>query len=219
MSLVSSLSPRAVLRPTSILRQYQDAFLTVRGSAVVGDVVELGGERHYRHDRFFPRASSYTVTNVTRDYDQYVDMTKMPYPDASQQTFVCVSVLEHVDDVDAALSEVRRTLAPGGVLIGVVPFLFPIHDEVDYRRFGPSFFERLKDDFDVELWHLGGRLSTVACLLQRPPGKWDRRHTVYKLLCLFVSVMGRWDAADDSPLGYGFVVTRRPCSPMSLRSQ
>ncbi len=41
---------------------------------------------------------------------------EIPFPDASQDAVVCVSVLEHLDRLDAALAEVDWVLRPGGVL-------------------------------------------------------------------------------------------------------
>ena len=47
------------------------------------------------------------------------DLRALPFPDASfDHVFVCF-VLEHLPDVDAALSELRRVLRPGGSLTAV----------------------------------------------------------------------------------------------------
>ncbi len=41
----------------------------------------------------------------------------LPYPDASFDAVVCVDVLEHVQDLTRVLSEVARTLRPGGLFL------------------------------------------------------------------------------------------------------
>jgi SAM-dependent methyltransferase len=208
-SLFTDLSPRSFLSKTSIFRHYQDLFLERHGSTVTGGIIEIGGEAHYRHQRHFPHAQL-TVTNIDRDYDVYLDVTKMDYDDATIDAFLCVSVLEHVDDPDAALREIERTLKPGGVLLLATPFMFPKHDEVDYLRFSPQWFDRLDDAFDVEhYYHLGGRLSSVASMLQRPIGSWKRRHACYKALGLVVAVVGRFDVYDESPVGIAVVARKR----------
>jgi 2-polyprenyl-3-methyl-5-hydroxy-6-metoxy-1,4-benzoquinol methylase len=45
----------------------------------------------------------------------------LPYSDASMATVVCISVLEFVEDLETACTELRRVLAPGGTLVVVTP--------------------------------------------------------------------------------------------------
>src|ERR1700681_1504121 len=95
--LISEITTRGYFRgSTSLFRRYQDRFLTEYGSKLCGRVIELGGENHYNNRQFFPNAERYICTNVTRDYDDYLDITDMSYEDNSQDSFVCVSVLEHI---------------------------------------------------------------------------------------------------------------------------
>jgi 2-polyprenyl-6-hydroxyphenyl methylase/3-demethylubiquinone-9 3-methyltransferase len=42
------------------------------------------------------------------------DLTRLPFPDGSFDAVCAMDVLEHVEDLDAALAEVARVLAPGG---------------------------------------------------------------------------------------------------------
>jgi SAM-dependent methyltransferase len=75
----------------------------------------------------------------------YADVTlgiveQMPYPDASFDLVTCLDVLEHTQDHERTLAELRRVTAPGGYLIVTVPayqFLWSVHDEVNrhYRRY------------------------------------------------------------------------------------
>jgi ubiquinone/menaquinone biosynthesis C-methylase UbiE len=46
---------------------------------------------------------------------------KLPYSDALFEVVLCMDVLEHVQDVEAALSEIYRVLKPGGVVLTTVP--------------------------------------------------------------------------------------------------
>jgi ubiquinone/menaquinone biosynthesis C-methylase UbiE len=54
------------------------------------------------------------------------DIEAMPFADATFSTVVCTEVLEHVPYPARALSEIRRVLRPGGVLVGSVPARSPI---------------------------------------------------------------------------------------------
>jgi hypothetical protein len=56
---------------------------------------------------------------------------------------------------------------------------------------------------------LGGRIATLAALLQRPKGVWNRRYALQKLVGLpLVALLGRFDQPDDSPLGTALLATR-----------
>ena len=50
-----------------------------------------------------------------------MDLTATGLPDASKTLVWCSHVLEHIPDERAALAEVRRILAPGGLLVLQVP--------------------------------------------------------------------------------------------------
>lgn len=63
-----------------------------------------------------------TATLVTRP-----EQTRLPFPDEVFDLLVLDSVLEHVPDPVAFLAEGRRVLKQGGVIIGDVPFLQPLH--------------------------------------------------------------------------------------------
>jgi SAM-dependent methyltransferase len=196
---------------TSLFRQYQDEFLRRFGTKVTGDIVELGGEIKYAHSRFFPAARSYVVTNVARDFEERVDVTAMPFANDSQDAFVCVSVLAHVRELSAAVSEMRRTLRPGGQIMLTVPFLFPTTDEQDYWRFSRDAIPVIMAGYEIRvLAHLGGRISTVIDLLQRPRGRFQRRDVAYKTVAYMIAaLLGRFDALDGYPLGFGIQAVKQ----------
>lgn len=210
-AFLSDLSLRLYLRG-DVFRHHQDAFLARHGVGRTGLVVEVGGERGYDIARHFPGASRYVLSNLDGDTDAHFDLTRLGVADGSVDTVVCVSVLEHLDDLPAAVAELRRVVAPGGVLVLTVPFLYPVHDRHDVWRVTPDAWPAvLGDEFDVEVTtRLGGRIATLAMLLQRPRGVWSLRYVPQKLLGLaLVAVLGRRDQPDDSPLGTGVVARRR----------
>ena len=70
------------------------------------------------------------------------DICELPFPDECFDAAICSSVLYHqwVRDIDLALSELRRVLRPGGILLVNLPaydFLASAHDEavMTARRF------------------------------------------------------------------------------------
>jgi SAM-dependent methyltransferase len=59
----------------------------------------------------------------------------LPFRDGSFDTVLCTSVLEHVENAEAGVSELVRVLRPGGRLLITVPFLYPTHEApYDYWR-------------------------------------------------------------------------------------
>lgn len=58
---------------------------------------------------------------AARDPAERIDITRIPFPDASFDLAICSHVLEHVPDDRAAISELRRVLRPDGLAILVVP--------------------------------------------------------------------------------------------------
>ena len=51
-----------------------------------------------------------------------IDLEAIPYPDATFDVVICNHMLEHVDHLAVALSEVRRLLRSGGRFICQTPF-------------------------------------------------------------------------------------------------
>ena len=59
-----------------------------------------------------------------------------PFEDGAFDSIICNAVLEHVPGIDRVMSELARSLKPGGYLISGVPFLQPYHlNPTDFRRY------------------------------------------------------------------------------------
>jgi SAM-dependent methyltransferase len=75
-------------------------------------------------DRVFDRLPE--VDRVTTDLnapaDLRLDITDMDLPDDSFDLVLCSHVLEHVPDDRAALRELARIVAPGGLVLIVIPY-------------------------------------------------------------------------------------------------
>jgi SAM-dependent methyltransferase len=101
-----------------------------------------------------------------------MDITAIPYPDASFDVIYCSHVLEHIPDDRKAMREFRRVLKPDGWAVLTVPItadttiedpvivdpaerlrLFGQADHV--RRYGPDYVDRLRD---------AGFAVTVTCV-------------------------------------------------------
>ena len=125
-------------------RTRSDALLKRWCAPITGDVLSIGSQADrdgagaaYR--AYFARASSYTTSEVAPrpDCELVLDVRAMPsVADATYDCVFCSGVLEHVDDVHAAIAECYRILRPGGTFLVGVPFAQRLHCVPhDYWRF------------------------------------------------------------------------------------
>lgn len=87
---------------------------------------------------FFPVIRNY-LFDIAMSYCVYMravqaDVENLPIANKSVCLVVCSDILEHVLDYDAAMSEVRRVLKVGGILLAAVPNDAPINN-THLRRF------------------------------------------------------------------------------------
>lgn len=106
--------------------------------ALGGRVLDLGcGSKPYRD--WFGNVAHYTGADIAPGPEVDVVLTPgepLPFADGAFDALLCTQVLEHVADLGQTLAEIRRVLAPGGLLLVSVPFLFNLHGAPhDYRRF------------------------------------------------------------------------------------
>jgi SAM-dependent methyltransferase len=85
--------------------------------------------RHWGHEvtacDYHPQACAQWLRNMeAAGYPGTIDeedITRLSYPDAAFRTVFSFSVLEHIQEIDAALGELHRILQPGGRLVVVTP--------------------------------------------------------------------------------------------------
>jgi SAM-dependent methyltransferase len=87
-----------------------------------------------------------------------VDLTNLPFPDASYDVVFASHVLEHISDDRRAIGEIRRILRSGGIAILPVPVVcektieYPEANPLEaghVRAPGPDYFERYKEYFST----------------------------------------------------------------------
>jgi SAM-dependent methyltransferase len=163
-------------------RHYIDAFMGRFGNfpgyaagSIRGRVLEIGGRDYV--DRFGADLSSVDVLHESAANPQATIVGGLTEPGTlpanAFDAIVCVQTLHVIYDVPAALRQLHRALAPGGVLFATAPGItrscLPDRDQWgDWWRFTSLSFERLmREAFeagDVHVEAYGNVLAAVAFL-------------------------------------------------------
>jgi len=135
-----------------------------------GDVLDLGcGNKPY--ESWLTGAVNYTGVDI--EPGEKVDYVikpdeRLPFPDGTFDVVVAFEVLEHVENLEHTLKEIRRVLKSQGLIVASVPFLYQVHGAPgDFRRFTKFSAKGLfPDDIDVD-WvkSLGGFGTTLSIFI------------------------------------------------------
>lgn len=114
------------LLPVSIVGRW----LADNVESMAGDLLDLGAGNQPFRPWYGPLTRSVVAVDVAPAPGLSVlsMAAPLPFQDASFDTVLCTSVLEHVDNAEAAIAEISRTLRPGGRLMITAPFLYPTHE-------------------------------------------------------------------------------------------
>lgn len=185
-----------------------------------GTVLDLGGEKGSEYLSYLKGDLKVTALNLDESAtpDILHDLEQpLPLPDKSFDHVLLINVLEHIFDYQQLLNEAIRVVRPGGSIVIVVPFLFPIHPSPsDFWRFSGQTLERLLLSYDLEqvtVRPLGsGVFSARYVMLDRllPTvfrfvGYYTLRPLVLSVDRLFVNVarsLGKKYRIEDYALGY-----------------
>lgn len=100
-------------------------------------VLHFAPEKFFK-DWFIRKAASYESADLRMEgVDHHVDITSLPFLDNSYDLVFASHVLEHVHDDKAAIGEIARILAPGGMAILPVPIV--VEDTIEYQE--PNAYE------------------------------------------------------------------------------
>lgn len=157
-----------------------------------------------------------------RHIDQFCDLNEaLPLANGCFDTVLLTDVLEHVAVPGALVNEIARVLAPGGKLIGSVPFMYRLHEEpYDYYRFSRHALRRLSELGGLEVTRLDAYgqgvdvvFDSLGKVIFDAHWRWGPRLAVWLqaagLRFRATKVGARISSAHGNmPLGYVFVVEK-----------
>lgn len=131
--------------PDSLLRRAEHVALST--VSLQGKVLDLGGDRRSGSRDFIQGDAEFTIVNLSPETkpDLLHDLEKpLPIESNIYDGVLLINVLEHIYECRQLLTESVRVLKPGGKIVVVVPFLFPVHPSPhDYWRFTEETLGRL----------------------------------------------------------------------------
>lgn len=159
-------------RTKSFLRR--EEYVALSRLSIDGNVLDVGGSQKSGYHELIKGNHTITTGNIDASYgiDVVFDAeAPWPFPDASFDGVLFVNILEHLYRYDIAIEEACRVLKEGGIVAGVVPFMFNVHGSPnDYFRYTKSallwvFGERGFKNMQVTELGTGAFSVMYHCLL------------------------------------------------------
>lgn len=168
----SRLYRRVYVHPARFIGDLQHTGLTnfhrrlaafVQSFAPSGLLLDLGsGSR-----RLGPDVMTLDIAPLA-NVDIVGDGHRLPLQSGSLDGLIIQQVLEHVRDPAQVIHEARRVLKSGGRIYCEVPFLYPIHDRLDFHRWSITGLEMLCAPFSrVDAGMSMGPLSAFSAIVRR----------------------------------------------------
>lgn len=134
-----------------------------------GVVLDAGAGRLAWRSLLSRSAQLYISTDYRRTHPDILVVCDivagLPFASDSIDTVFCCSVLEHIEDPAAGMSEFSRILKPGGRLILSVPFLYYLHgapaDFFRFTRYGVALMAQKCDLKPEFVTSAGGMAHTI----------------------------------------------------------
>lgn len=160
-----------VSKEISLLRKFE--YEKIAELKIDGKILDLGGDKRSGYHELIKGDHKIEVVNLNPNCgaDLCFDLEKkFPLDNDSYDAVLCVNVLEHIFNYQNVLSESFRVLKSGGMLAGVVPFLFNVHGSPrDYFRYTGVALEKMFSEAgfrDIKVEELGTGVFSVLFQLK-----------------------------------------------------
>lgn len=204
-----------VFKGRSLLRIMQN--ICVEGTPLIGKILDLGGGPRSQYYEYFDISRVETLHyadlyQVTDDHLIFDFESEFPIDESTYDTILLMNVFEHIFRSDVVLTESYRVLKPGGRMLGVVPFLYPIHGVPnDFWRPTKMALEKSLIDAgfsSVQISETGhGKQLVIANLLARSLC-FKPLTLLWYAVARIVDSLGNQIDRRNYPLGYIFVAEK-----------
>ena len=130
-------------------------------------------------------------------------LSDLPFASDSQDAAVCLEVLEHIEDDEAAVAELFRILRPGGVLIASVPYAYYWRA---YRRWIGHFRHYTSESFSSLLSNAGFVVESYLPNTPRWHAKFARRYFIARAAAMTIGRV----TGESSPYRFRWPWAREP---------
>ena len=175
-------------------------------------MVEFGADIVNDYAKYFSKNVIYRKTDVNGNFE-FQDLRALSLEDNSVDAALTISVLQHIYELDAAISEIISVLKPGGKCLITNGFLFRVCMEQDFYRLSPAYWHRrlLDEAVDYEMIPIGNKYYSLENLLMRPYGSFGGvRLIIDKCLAIPFKILRKvYKKEDSSPLGVAVVIVKK----------
>lgn len=149
-------------------RNLLEKILLKNKKLVTGKVIDIGSKNR-RYDYLFPDVE---ITAIDKNIETRADVffgdieKGLPFEDNSFDSILCLEVFEYLNDVDAALKEIRRILKPSCYVLVSLPFFY--HEHEDNQRLTQTFLSsKLKEFSDSKIIRIGNGWTAIWDILRK----------------------------------------------------
>lgn len=176
-----------------------------------GPLLDIGS-RNRRYDHLFEERP--VAIDIVADQTKDIvagDITDLQFSDGAFQSIICLEVFEYLSSPEKAAKELFRVLAPGGVAVVSIPFMFREHQ--DQLRYTKSFLTTLFGDFsEITCEPIGGAATVVATIcwgkIKAIPWALFRYGTMI-LLLPFLFLLGKTPSSTPYASGYFLILKKK----------
>jgi ubiquinone/menaquinone biosynthesis C-methylase UbiE len=131
-----------------------------------GNILEIGAGQYNTHCEYLSDDCRHFSLNIAISEKPAIagDACLMPFRECSFDGIIMLEVLEHIPTPELLITEIRRVLKTGGMMIGSTRFIHPQHGAPnDYYRFTDTSLGLLFSVFsECRIEKLGNRLHVLS---------------------------------------------------------